>query len=130
MKALIMGGDRHGEWVELDEGSAAFFDLRHAATYPIRAIWWTMPGAEGEPARLWKVYIAVHPDLTVRGRRFEQDQTQGALFRMTMTFWMEEYGELQPVDESQLVPDSPSPLFGPDGKPLPAAIHEPSEGTD
>lgn len=95
-------------------------------TYPIRAINWATANPDGTPARFWRVMIAVHPSLTQLPPQVEQEQVQGALIRMTMTYWMEHFGVEQPLSEP--VPNSPAALFGTDGQPLLGSIHEPGPG--
>jgi hypothetical protein len=120
MRVLIMGGTRHGEWLELMDGSASYLDLMTAETYPIRAITWVTQENGGAA---YRVSIAVHPSLTNLPPQAEQQQVQDALFRMTMSYWMANFGEL--TTPAAAVPPSPAALFGPDGTPLPTTIHEP-----
>jgi hypothetical protein len=128
MRVLIMGGDRHDEWIELMDGSPTYVDLRTADTYPIRAINWAITGTDGHAGRFWRVMIAVHPSLTRLPPQMEQEQVQGALFRMTMTHWMETFGTEQPMSDP--VPNSPASLFDAAGRPLPASVHEPAAGDE
>lgn len=128
MKVLIMGGERHGEWLELLDGQPSFVDLRTADTYPIRAINWATANPDGTPAGFWRVMIAVHPSLTRLPAPVEQEQVQSALIRMTMTYWMQTFGTEQPLSDPDRAPSSPAALFDAAGRPLPASVHEPRPG--
>jgi hypothetical protein len=119
---MIMGGERHGEWLTLPDGTAVWLDIRTALTYPLRYITWIAMQSDGGDGTGWRVAVAVHPSLMGPS---EMDQVQGAIFRMAMTHWMRAFAEI-----TDNAPDTPAQLFGTDGKPIPTAIHEPSVGED
>jgi hypothetical protein len=121
MRTLIMGGPRHGEWVETIEGVRTWLDIVRAETYVIRAITWVAAPSDGGDGSSWRVSIAVHPSLTGLPTGVEQEQVQAALFRMTMTHWMAEFGTPTDIEP----PASPAALFAPDGHPIATTVHEP-----
>jgi hypothetical protein len=125
---MIMGGERHGQWVDLFEGQRAFLDIRSAETYPIRVIHWVAAPTDGGDGSSWKIALAVHPSLTVVTPAYEQEQVQGALFRMALTYWMVEFGEEE--SGAAAVPSTPAALFGADGNPIPTDLHEPAAGEE
>jgi hypothetical protein len=64
VKALIIGGARHGEWQDVLDGVQAWVNLRDASTYRIRrANSAITDAATGEVKEVYVIPLAVHPDL-------------------------------------------------------------------
>lgn len=64
MKALIIYGMRHGEWVDVLDGSTAWVDIRTATTHTIRKITWQVTNVvTSEVSEAYTMLVAVHPDL-------------------------------------------------------------------
>lgn len=119
MNALIIGGDRHGEWIDVLDGVAGWVDIRTATTFRIRRLGWGItrigkggPELTGEQ---YKVPLAVHPDLTIVGPEQEQQIVTELLQMMAMNEFIRAHGELVATEPA---PDTPAGLFGPDGSPL------------
>lgn len=119
MKALIIGGDRHGEWQDVLDGSTAWVDIRTATTFPIRKLSWEVTRiGQGGPeltGEKYKVQLLVHPDLTLLGQQGEQQVVTQMIQMMAMNLFIRTHGE--PI-EAPAVPETPAGLFGPDGSPL------------
>lgn len=62
MKALIIGGRRHGEWVDLLDGAQAWVDIRSATTHRARKISWWVTDENNRPTDCYKITILVHPE--------------------------------------------------------------------
>lgn len=118
MKALIIGGPRHAEWLDLIDGATSYVDLRTAQTYPIRGIKWAIPDQFGQPAELYDLRVAVYPDLMQAGPQAEQAQVTQGLNAVTLTEFMRRHGTRLPLasDPAPEVPDTPAELFGADGR--------------
>jgi hypothetical protein len=119
MKALIIGGDRHGEWIDVLDGSCAWVDIRTADTFRIRKLGWevTRLGEQGMEltGEKYKVVLAVHPLIASGDAMLEQQVVTQMIQMMAMNLFIRTHGE--PVDPEP-VPDTPAGLFGPDGGPL------------
>lgn len=120
MRAIILGGHRYGEWLDLVDGSTSYVDLRTAETYLIRRITWAVADQLGQPAGLYKLPIAVWPGLTQNGPALEQQNAYNALVSLAMTEYMQAHAEGHEVNlpPDETVPDTPADLFGADGKPI------------
>jgi len=118
MKALIIGGERHGEWVDVLDGAGAWVDIRTADTFRIRKLGWEVTRiGQGGPeltGEKYKVVLAIHP-LVATGDALEQQIVTQMIQMMAMNLFIRTHGE--PVDPEP-VPDTPAGLFGPDGGPL------------
>lgn len=119
MNALIIGGNRHGEWVDVLDGVAGWVDLATATTFRVRKITWAITrigegGAEltGESYHL---RLLVHPDLADLGPQQEQQVVTELLRMQAMNLFVRTHGE--PI-EPDPVPETPAALFGPNGEPL------------
>jgi hypothetical protein len=121
MNVLVIGGHKHGEWMELPDGAQAWVDLETATTHRIRKLGWgiTELGEEGMEltGENYDLCLAVHPDLTLNGPVFEQQVVTQMLQMMAMNAYVRTNGTRRAQDATK-VPDSPAGLFGPDGKPL------------
>lgn len=120
MKVLIIGGDRHGEFVELPDGAQSWVDLAHGDTYRIAGMRWgvTDPGPDGTPVvtERYKLRLAIHP-------RIQADPAAMAIADegvkiLAVTEFMRAHAEALEPDVLPSAPDTPAPLFGPDGRVL------------
>lgn len=65
MKALIVYGLRHGEWIDVLDGTNAWVDIRSATTHPIRKLTWQVTNVvTSAVTEAYTMLVAVHPDLT------------------------------------------------------------------
>lgn len=62
MKALIIGGPRHGEWLDgLFDGTRIWVDIEHATKHVIRKITWNVQNiTDGSVLEAYTMYVAVH----------------------------------------------------------------------
>jgi hypothetical protein len=118
-KVLILGGDRHGEWVDVFAGSSGWVNIRTGDTHRIASMKWavTDPGPDGTPVVVerYDLKMAIHP-------RVAADQqslaiAQAAVQQLAMTEFMRQHAITLPAAETVPAPDTPAPLFGPDGRP-------------
>lgn len=116
--ALVIGGHRHAEWVDVLDGQAFWVDITNATTHRIRKLGWgiTRIGKNGPEltGENYKLALAVHPDLT--DPSMEQAVVTELIKMLAMNEFIRAHGESQ--QQEQDVPDSPAALFGPDGQPL------------
>ena len=93
MKALIIGGDRHGEWVDVLDGAQAWVDIRTATAHRIRRMTWNVQDVRsGAVTEAYLLYAAVHEDLL----GLAEPQVVGELLRMlTMNEFARTHGEKQ-----------------------------------
>jgi hypothetical protein len=119
-KVLIMGGERTGEWVQVLAGATGWVDIRTGTTHRIASLRWavTDPGLDGMPVvtERYVLRMAVHPQIAA-------DPASGAIVQqalnnLAVTELMRAHAERLPADADPEVPDTPAPLFGPDGAPL------------
>jgi hypothetical protein len=115
MIVTIVGGDQNGQTRDLFDGSQAWVDLRNGDTFRIRRINWVVTGADGKPSEVWKLPVAVHPEIINQGQLTEQQIVTGLVQEMAMTYFMR--GNAESV-EIEPAPADPSPLFGADGRPI------------
>jgi hypothetical protein len=112
VKTLIIGGPRHGEWIDVMAGVRGWVDIRTATTHIVRGIKWAINDLNtGEVTEVYDLRLAVHPDLV--GPTEPQTVPQ-LLSMLAMSAFAREHGE--PVELA--VPDTAAELFGPDGKPV------------
>lgn len=120
MKALIIGGDRNGEWIDALDGSQGWVDIRTASTHRIRKLTWNIQNmATGEVIEAYTLYAAVHPAIVDLGQG--EPAVAGPMMQsIAMNEFARAHGEKQEIPEEPKieVPSSPAGLFGPDGKPL------------
>lgn len=119
MNALIIGGARHGEWIDVLDGSTAWVDIRTADTYRVRKLGWgiTQLNEQGQmllTGESYRLVLLVHPDLTITGPQAEQQIVTQLMQMLAMNDFIRAHGDLEKPD----VPDSPATLFGPDGEAL------------
>jgi hypothetical protein len=93
MKALIIGGDRHGDWVDVLDGAQAWVDIRTAVTHRIRKLTWNVQDIRsGAVTEAYVLHAAVHEELVGPS----EPQVVGELLRMlTMNEFARTHGEKQ-----------------------------------
>lgn len=108
MKALIIGGDRHGEWQDVLDGVQAWVNLRDASTYRIRKAHSAITDeATGRVKEVYVVHLAVHPDLTGP----KEPQVVGQLFNaIAMNEFARAHGEPQEIPKDDPQPPGESLL--------------------
>lgn len=113
MKALVIGGPRDREWIEVPDGLAMWIDLAHGDSLPVAYIRWDTV-ADGAHRR-YRLPVAVHPSMAA-----DIAAVQNAVIALAMTAFMEAHvpAEDLPTPPQVVVPDSPATLFGADGRPL------------
>lgn len=118
MNALIIGGPRNGEWIEVLDGVRGWVDIRNATTHVIRNITWTLTDHESKPTEAFALHLAVHPEIV--GPQ-EQAIAGQMLNLLAMAEFARAHGEKLEIPEEPspviIVPSTPAELFGPDGKP-------------
>jgi hypothetical protein len=120
VKALIIGGQRHGEWIDTLDGTNAWVDIRTATTHRIRKLNWAPADPiTNQPSAVYVIALAVHPDLTIGGEQQEQIVVTEVVKAYAFDYFFRAEGEKQDLPEQKIeVPDSPAGLTGPDGRPL------------
>lgn len=108
MKVLIIGGARHGEWVEgLPDGIRMWVDIANASRHVIRKAHSNITDLEsGKVKEAYVLHLAVHPDLTGP----QEPALVGKLLNdLTMNAFARAHGEPQEISkESEIhVPDTP-----------------------
>lgn len=64
MNALILGGDRHGEWVDVLDGAGVWVDIRNAVNHRIRKMTWMINDIRnGAVTESYELFCAVHEGL-------------------------------------------------------------------
>lgn len=96
MKALIIGGARHGEWIETLDGAKVWLDIRNAAQHRIRTIHSNITdlNAGGAVIEAYVIHLAVHADLL---GPYEVQQVGAALNSIAMNEFARKYGEPQEI---------------------------------
>lgn len=108
MKALIIGGERHGEWVEdLFDGSRMWIDMARATRHVIRKITWNVQNlGTGEVTEAYTMYVAVHEQM----QSPQEPQVVSQLLNLlAMNAFAREHGDRQeipvePAGSSLVVP--------------------------
>lgn len=120
MKALVIGGEQNGTWIDVLEGASVWVDIRTASTHRMRRFTWSVTlAATGEVIEAYVMHLAVHQD-------FLGPQEMAMVSQIFNSIAMNEYarthGEKQEIVKepaaADRAPDTPSALFGPDGSPL------------
>ena len=97
MKALIIGGERHGEMVELLDGTKVWLDIERATQHRIRTVTnHITEAATGKVIQSFALYVAVHQDLL---GPYEMQQVQVALNILSMNAFFREHGAEQAIPE-------------------------------
>lgn len=94
MNALIIGGDRHGEFVDVLDGAQTWVDIRSASTHRLRQITNVITDADGKVIEVWKLDLAVHQDAL--GPQ-EPGIVQNALVTLAMNAFTRAHGVQQEV---------------------------------
>jgi hypothetical protein len=112
VKVLIIGGDRHGEWVDgLPDGVQVWVDIRNAANHRIRKITQGVTNRDtGEVLESYVTYLAVHEALIGPD---EPMHVQTTLVDLAMNEFARAHGKRQEIPKelhkSQLsIPDQRS----------------------
>lgn len=114
MKALIIGGDRHGEFVETLDGVQAWVDIRTATTHRIRQITNTVTelDAKGNQTvtEAHVIYLAIHEQLA--GHPDEMQIAMTALQTFALNAFTREHGKhldipKEPASADLIVPGPP-----------------------
>jgi hypothetical protein len=116
MQAMIVGGERNGEMVDVLDGSTAWVNIRTAETYRVRAITWAVGDpATGQPVELWRLMILVWPGLSMQGPQIEQEMATSIVTGMAMGEYMRAHAVAQelPAPTALEIPDSPAALLRP-----------------
>lgn len=96
MNALVIGGPRHGEWVDLFDGSRVWVDLMNAASHVIRKANASVTDpVTGDVREAYVVHLAVHPDIA--GRPDEPQVVGNLLNAIAMNALARAHGERQDV---------------------------------
>lgn len=90
MNALIIGGHRHGEFVDVLDGVQVWVDIRTGTTHRIRRVTNTMTDGEGKVVGAYAMHLAVHQDAL--GPEEIQIVT-AALSTLAMNAFYREHGE-------------------------------------
>ncbi len=91
MKILIIGGLRHGEWVETLDGTKVWLDIQNAAQHVIRRAEPQVTDLEtGEVLEAYRLFLAVHRDLIGPN---EPAAVSAALNAMAMNHFARSFGE-------------------------------------
>lgn len=110
MNALIIGGHRHGEFVDVLDGAQAWVDIRTGTTHRIRPVTNTITNEAGKVIGVYLMHLAVHQDAL--GPEEAQIVTV-ALGTLAMNAFYREHGEeleipKEPAASSLIIPGQPS----------------------
>lgn len=95
MKALIIGGERHGEWRDgLPDGIRMWVDIEHACRHVVRKLTWTITSPAGQVLEAYVIYVAVHEQ--IQGPE-EQAVVHQLLQILTFNAFAREHGEAQEI---------------------------------
>lgn len=96
MKALIIGGERHGEWVDdLFDGTRIWVDIEHAVRHVLRKLTWSIADIRTSAVtEAYVIYVAVHEQL--QGPN-EQEMVHQLLQALTMNEFARAHGEPQEI---------------------------------
>jgi hypothetical protein len=101
MRALIIGGARHGEWVHTLDGVRMWVDIANAARHVIRKLTWGITDQEGNPIEVYVIHVAVHEQL--QGPN-EPNTVQQLLTMLTMNEFARAHGDKQEIPQETLIP--------------------------
>jgi len=95
MRAMVIGGNRHGEMVELLDGTKVWLDIVNATQHRIRKLTNSViENATGAVTEVYVLHVAVHEGLT---GPHEPQQVQMAMTTMAMNAFFREHGEKQEI---------------------------------
>lgn len=111
MKALIIGGERHGEFIDILDGAQVWVDIEHAVTHRMRRITNTITVGD-KVTEVYTLDLAVHeaaigPD--------ELNITMASLNTLAMNEFTRTHGTAQEIPQEPA--GSSLILPGQDGKP-------------
>lgn len=106
MKALVIGGERHGEFVDVLDGAQVWVDIEHAVTHRMRRVTNTITDAQGHVKEVYTLDLAVHEGML--GPQ-ELNYTMASLSTLAMNAFTREHGTAQeipkePAGSSLIVP--------------------------
>jgi hypothetical protein len=94
VKVLVIGGERHGEWIEVFDGTRIWCDLARAVNHVIRKLTWNVQSLKGEVTEAYVIYVAVHEQL----QGPDEPAVVGELLRaLTMNEFARAHGEAQEI---------------------------------
>ncbi len=93
MKALVIGGERHGEWIDALDGSRMWIDIANACRYVIRKLTWAVTKGD-KVLEAYVIHIAVHEQISGPG---EQDVVTPLLQSLVMNEFARKHGEPQEI---------------------------------
>jgi hypothetical protein len=113
MKALVIGGERHGEWIDgLFEGSRMWVDIEHATRHVLRKLTWNVQDARnGNVLEAYVIYVAVHEQLQGQD---EPATVQALLQALTMNEFARAHGDKQEMPHEPAAVERAATLFGVD----------------
>lgn len=90
-----MGGNRHGEWVDLLDGARMWVDLQNACRHVLRKLTWAVTDIrDGSVRESYVLYVAVHEQLQGPS---EMDAVTAMLNSITMNEFARTHGEAQEI---------------------------------
>lgn len=100
MKALIIGGDRHGEFIDVLDGVQAWVDIRNATTHRLRRITNTVTTMQADgKEKVTEAHVltlAVHEGMI---GPHEMALTMQSLQTLALNAFTREHGEHQEIPE-------------------------------
>jgi hypothetical protein len=116
---LILGGERTGEFVDVLDGAQTWVDIRTGDRHRIAKLDWSVQATQLDGTltvtERWRLRIGVHE--AIAADPASGGIVQQAISNLAMTHLMRAKAESLPLEDAT-VPDTPAPLFGPDGQPL------------
>jgi hypothetical protein len=110
VKILIIGGSRHGEWVETLDGTKVWLDITNATQHRIRAVTNNITDvATGKVTEAYTIQVAVHADLL---GPYEAQQVSAALNTIAMNAFYRAHGDAQEIPQEPAGAD----LIVPEGR--------------
>jgi hypothetical protein len=96
MKLLVIGGERHGEWIDgLPDNIRIWVDIEHAVRHVVRKLTWNVLEARtGKPLEAYVIYIGVHEEISGPN---EPATVQPLLQALTMNEFARAHGEAQEI---------------------------------
>lgn len=91
MKALIIGGERHGKWIDTLDGVRIWVDIEHAVRHVIRKLTWNIQDIRtGNVTESHVIYVAVHEQIQGPG---EVETVHPLLQALAMNEFARKHGE-------------------------------------
>lgn len=100
MMILVIGGEKHGKWVETLDGVQAWVDIVSATTYRIRKLTWGITAMDPATFEMrvtdsFVLRLAIHP--AIAGRPDEPGIVQEMVRMIAMNEFIRAHGEKQEV---------------------------------